>query len=101
MDLLYHVEMPLVEVLADMEYEGVKVDKEKLNELGSQFKEIIKKLESEIYEISGEEFNINSPKQLGVILFEKLGLPVIKKTKTGYSTNAEVLEKLRDKASNN
>ena len=71
MDYLYHVEMPLVEVLADMEYEGVKVDKEKLNELGSQFKEIIKKLESEIYEISGEEFNINSPKQLGVILFEK------------------------------
>ena len=60
----------------------IKVDKEKLNELGLQFKEIIKKLESEIYEISGEEFNINSPKQLGVILFEKLGLPVIKKTKT-------------------
>ena len=96
--LLYHVEMPLVEVLADMEYEGVKVDKEKLNELGSQFKEIIKKLESEIYEISGEEFNINSPKQLGLILFEKLGLPVIKKTKTGYSTNAEVLDKLKDQS---
>ena len=96
--LLYHVEMPLVEVLADMEYEGVKVDKEKLNELGSQFKEIIKKLESGIYEISGEEFNINSPKQLGVILFEKLGLPVIKKTKTGYSTNAEVLDKLKDQS---
>ena len=96
--LLYHVEMPLVEVLADMEYEGVKVDKEKLNELGSQFKEIIKKLESEIYEISGEEFNINSPKQLGVILFEKLGLPVIKKTKSGYSTNAEVLDKLKDQS---
>ena len=96
--LLYHVEMPLVEVLADMEYEGVKVDKEKLNELGSQFKEIIKKLESEIYKISGEEFNINSPKQLGVILFEKFGLPVIKKTKTGYSTNAEVLDKLKDQS---
>ena len=96
--LLYHVEMPLVEVLADMEYEGIKVDKEKLNELGLQFKEIIKKLESEIYEISGEEFNINSPKQLGVILFEKLGLPVIKKTKTGYSTNAEVLDKLKDQS---
>lgn len=96
--LLYHVEMPLVEVLADMEYEGVKVDKEKLNELGSQFKEIIKKLESEIYKISGEEFNINSPKQLGVILFEKLGLPVIKKTKTSYSTNAEVLDKLKDQS---
>ncbi|WP_296647160.1 DNA polymerase I [Romboutsia sp. 13368] len=94
--LLYHVEMPLVEVLADMEYEGIKVDVKKLNELGSQFKDIIKKLEEEIYEISKEEFNINSPKQLGVILFEKLGLPVIKKTKTGYSTNAEVLDKLKD-----
>ena len=96
--LLYHIEMPLVEVLADMEYEGIKVDKEKLNELGLQFKEIIKKLESEIYEISGEKFNINSPKQLGVILFEKLGLPIIKKTKTGYSTNAEVLDKLKDQS---
>ena len=63
-----------------------------------EFKEIRKKLESEIYEISGEEFNINSPKQLGVILFEKLGLPVIKKTKTGYSTNAEVLDKLKDQS---
>ncbi len=96
--LLYHVEMPLVEVLADMEYEGIKVDVKKLNELGSQFKDIIKKLEQEIYEISKEEFNINSPKQLGVILFEKLGLPVIKKTKTGYSTNAEVLDKLKDQS---
>ena len=96
--LLYHIEMPLVEVLADMEYEGIKVDKEKLNELGLQFKGIIKKLESEIYEISGEKFNINSPKQLGVILFEKLGLPIIKKTKTGYSTNAEVLDKLKDQS---
>ncbi len=96
--LFYHVEMPLVEVLGYMEYEGVKVDREKLNELGSEFKEIIKILEEEIYEIAGEKFNINSPKQLGVILFEKLELPVIKKTKTGYSTNAEVLDKLRDKS---
>ena len=96
--LLYHVEMPLVEVLADMEFEGIKVDKEKLNELGLQFKDIIKKLEEEIFEISGEKFNINSPKQLGVILFEKLGLPIVKKTKTGYSTNAEVLDKLRDQS---
>ena len=68
-----------------------------LNELGTEFKEIISKLESEIYEMAGESFNINSPKQLGVILFEKLELPVIKKTKTGYSTNTEVLDKLRDK----
>ncbi|MGL5750668.1 MAG: DNA polymerase I [Paraclostridium sp.] len=95
--LFYHVEMPLVEVLGYMEYEGVQVDKEKLLELGEEFKNSIEKLESEIYELAEEEFNINSPKQLGVILFEKLQLPVIKKTKTGYSTNAEVLDKLRDK----
>ena len=95
--LFYHVEMPLVEVLGYMEYEGVKVDKDKLIELGEEFRISIEKLESEIYKLAGEEFNINSPKQLGVILFEKLGLPVIKKTKTGYSTNAEVLEKLSDK----
>lgn len=94
--LFYHVEMPLVEVLGSMEFEGVKVDKEKLNELGLEFKEIISNLEKEIFNLAGEEFNINSPKQLGVILFEKLQLPVIKKTKTGYSTNAEVLDKLKD-----
>lgn len=96
--LFYHIEMPLVEVLGDMEHEGIKVDKEKLNELGVEFREIIKRLEKEIYDIAGEEFNINSPKQLGVILFEKLGLPVIKKTKTGYSTNADVLEKLKNQS---
>ncbi|GAA0105265.1 DNA polymerase I [Paraclostridium sordellii] len=95
--LFYHVEMPLVEVLGYMEFEGVMVDKDKLVELGEEFKLSIDKLESEIYLLAGEEFNINSPKQLGVILFEKLELPVIKKTKTGYSTNAEVLERLRDK----
>ena len=95
--LFYHVEMPLVEVLGYMEYEGVMVDKDKLIELGEEFKLSIDKLEQEIYKLAGEEFNINSPKQLGVILFDKLELPVIKKTKTGYSTNAEVLEKLRDK----
>ena len=95
--LFYEVEMPLVEVLGEMEFVGIEVDKEMLNELGTEFKEIINKLESEIYEMAGESFNINSPKQLGVILFEKLELPVIKKTKTGYSTNAEVLDKLRDK----
>ena len=94
--LFYHIEMPLVEVLGEMEFDGIKVDKDKLYELGVEFKEKIKALEEEIYEIAGEVFNINSPKQLGVILFEKLQLPVIKKTKTGYSTNAEVLDKLRD-----
>lgn len=97
MDELFHsVEMPLVEVLGSMEYRGIKVDKDKLNELGIEFRKIISGLEGEIYELSGETFNINSPKQLGVILFEKLELPVIKKTKTGYSTNADVLEKLKD-----
>ncbi|WGX76697.1 DNA polymerase I [Paraclostridium bifermentans] len=95
--LFYHVEMPLVEVLGYMEYEGVMVDKDKLIELGEEFKISIDKLEKDIYNLAGEEFNINSPKQLGVILFEKLELPVIKKTKTGYSTNAEVLEQLSDK----
>ena len=95
--LFYEVEMPLVEVLGEMEFVGIEVDREMLNELGTEFKEIISKLEAEIYEMAGESFNINSPKQLGVILFEKLELPVIKKTKTGYSTNAEVLDKLRDK----
>ena len=95
--LFYHVEMPLVEVLGSMEYIGMKVDKDQLNELKEKFTTIINELENEIFKLAGEPFNINSPKQLGVILFEKLGLPVIKKTKTGYSTNAEVLEKLRDK----
>lgn len=95
--LFYHVEMPLVEVLGSMEYIGMKVDKDQLNELKEKFTTIINELENEIFELAGEPFNINSPKQLGVVLFEKLGLPVIKKTKTGYSTNAEVLEKLRDK----
>ncbi|MDR0879513.1 MAG: DNA polymerase I [Clostridioides sp.] len=95
--LFYHVEMPLVEVLGHMEYVGVEVDREKLDELSAQFKDTIASLENDIYSMSGERFNIGSPKQLGVILFEKLGLPVIKKTKTGYSTNADVLEKLKDK----
>ncbi|WP_411683087.1 DNA polymerase I [Clostridium thailandense] len=96
-ELLYKVELPLTEVLAGIEYEGFKVDTEKLMELGEKFKIEIDNMQKEIYEISGEEFNINSPKQLGKILFEKLDLPVIKKTKTGYSTNAEVLEELSDK----
>ena len=95
-NLFYNVEMPLVEVLGSMEFYGIKVDKDTLNELGFEFKNSIKKLEDEIYDIAGEKFNINSPKQLGVILFEKLGLKVIKKTKTGYSTNIEVLEKLKN-----
>lgn len=94
-ELFYDIEMPLIEVLGYMEYEGFKVDIEKLEQLKEEYSIIIQTLETNIYDMAGEEFNINSPKQLGVILFEKLELPIIKKTKTGYSTNAEVLEKLR------
>ena len=95
--LYYSIELPLVNVLSSMESEGFLIDKKVLNELAKKFKEEIDTTQKEIYELSEEEFNINSPKQLGKILFEKLDLPVIKKTKTGYSTNAEVLEKLEDK----
>jgi len=96
-ELLYKVEQPLTDVLAAIESEGFKIDSEKLTELGEKFKYEISKVQKEIYNLAGEEFNINSPKQMGKILFEKLDLPVIKKTKTGYSTNAEVLEELSDK----
>ncbi|AHM56432.1 DNA polymerase I [Peptoclostridium acidaminophilum DSM 3953] len=92
--LLYEVEMPLVEVLGSMEYEGILVDQNILMQLREEFSLTIAKLEEDIHRFAGEEFNINSPKQLGVILFEKLNLPVVKKTKTGYSTDAQVLEKL-------
>lgn len=95
--LYYEVELPLVEVLAHMEFNGFKVDLEVLNQLGEEFQEEIDKLTKEIYDLAGEEFNINSPKQMGVVLFDKLDLPVIKKTKTGYSTDAEVLDKLKGK----
>ncbi|KEI12271.1 DNA polymerase I [Clostridium novyi B str. ATCC 27606] len=95
-DLFYNVELPLTKVLASMECEGFKVDKDRLTEIGEKFKAEIKMLEKEIHKLAGEDFNIKSPKQLGKILFEKLDLPIIKKTKTGYSTNAEVLEKLKD-----
>lgn len=95
--LLHDVELPLVEALAFMEKEGFRVETKKLDELGEKFKFEMDKTEKEIYELAGESFNINSPKQLGKILFEKLDLPVIKRTKTGYSTNAEVLEELSDK----
>jgi DNA polymerase-1 len=87
----------LTEALAFVEAEGFKVDKEKLSELGEKFKIEIEAVQKEIYALADEEFNISSPKQLGKILFEKLDLPVVKKTKTGYSTNAEVLEELSDK----
>lgn len=96
-NLLYEVEEPLTEVLSNMENEGFRVDSRKLTEIGEKFKSEIVNTEKDIYDMAGEEFNVNSPKQLGKILFEKLDLPVVKKTKTGYSTNAEVLEELSDK----
>lgn len=88
------IEMPLVFVLADMEKEGVRAEKAELESYGAQLTGRIAELETSIYEKSGETFNINSPKQLGVILFEKLQMPNGKKTKTGYSTAADVLERL-------
>ena len=94
--LYYDIEMPLIFVLADMESYGIKVDKKTLEKYKADLEESIEKTTKEIYALAGEEFNINSPKQLGVILFEKLGLPGGKKTKTGYSTAAEVLEGLRN-----
>ncbi|WP_125152621.1 DNA polymerase I [Clostridium rectalis] len=96
-ELYYDVELPLTSVLASMETEGFRIDKDGLTNIGEKFSNEISKVQKEIFDLSGEEFNVNSPKQLGKILFEKLDLPVIKKTKTGYSTNAEVLEALEDK----
>lgn len=95
--LYNEVELPLCEVLASMEYYGVKADAEGIKAFGEGLTEQISALTAEIYELAGEQFNISSPKQLGEILFEKLGLPAKKKTKSGYSTNAEVLESLMDK----
>lgn len=96
-ELYLSIELPLVKVLADMEYEGFSVDKSMLEVLSADFAKQIEVLTADIYKLAGEEFNINSTKQLGVILFDKLGLPVVKKTKTGYSTDVEVLEQLSDK----
>ncbi|PLR77775.1 DNA polymerase I [Bacillus sp. V3-13] len=93
-ELFTDLELPLSLILADMESQGVKVDLERLRTMGTELTIRLKEIEERIHEQAGEAFNINSPKQLGVILFEKLGLPAIKKTKTGYSTSADVLEKL-------
>ncbi|MFH1347470.1 MAG: DNA polymerase I, partial [Candidatus Margulisiibacteriota bacterium] len=92
--LFYEVEMPLVEVLVEMESNGISIDAKLLNKMSQEMEKSLKDLEEHIYAIAGETFNINSPKQLSKILFEKLMLPVIKRTKTGASTNAEVLEEL-------
>ncbi len=93
--LLLEVEIPLAYVLADMENVGFKVDLDGLSEFSAKLDSMISQSMAHIYELAGCEFNINSPKQLGEVLFDKLDLPAVKKTKTGYSTNAEVLEKLR------
>ncbi|KGR77482.1 DNA polymerase I [Ureibacillus manganicus] len=96
-NLYYDLELPLATILGSMESEGIKVDFSTLEKMGEELTQKITQLENEIYELAGEKFNINSPKQLGVILFEKLELPAVKKTKTGYSTAADVLEKLKSK----
>jgi len=95
LDLFYNIDMPTVEVLSDMQWNGMYVDEEELSKFGDELSKKIEVLTKEIHEMAGEEFNINSTKQLGEILFEKMKLPVIKKTKSGYSTDVDVLEKLK------
>ncbi|MFX3908003.1 DNA polymerase I [Streptococcus suis] len=96
LDLLFDMELPLANVLAKMEIAGIKVEAETLKAMQSENEVLIDQLTKEIYELAGQEFNINSPKQLGIILFEEMGLPLeyTKKTKTGYSTAVDVLERL-------
>ncbi len=97
-ELFNEMELPLSIVLAEMELTGVKVNDKRLMEMKEEFAIRLKDIEQRVYELAGEEFNLNSPKQLGVILFEKMGYPVIKKTKTGYSTAVDVLEQMREQA---
>lgn len=92
------IELPLIHTLLVMEKHGIYIDTEKLQYTTTRFKAELAEVQADIYELAGETFNINSPKQLGVILFEKMNLPVIKKTKTGYSTDAEVLDMLRNES---
>ncbi len=96
MELFEKIDMPTVEVLSDMQWNGMGIEENELEEFGKTLKDGLEILTQEIYNIAGEEFNINSPKQLGEILFEKLELPVKKKTKSGYSTAEDVLEKLKN-----
>ncbi|MBT3181474.1 MAG: DNA polymerase I [Deltaproteobacteria bacterium] len=95
-DLYYKMELPLLEVLVDMQIAGMKIDQSQLKTLDNEFTKRLLDLEKAIYDAAGEEFKINSPKQLGVVLFEKLGLPGGKKTKTGFSTSQDILEGLAD-----
>ena len=95
--LYYEIELPLCPVLAEMEQSGFLVDRDALTAFGESMVSTIDALQRSIWDMAGEEFNVNSPKQLGAVLFDKLLLPGGKKTKTGWSTNADVLEKLRDK----
>lgn len=95
-ELFKELEMPLSLILGDVEHTGIKVDTGRLEKTRVELKERLDQIEMDVYELAGEKFNMNSPKQLGPILFEKLKLPVIKKTKTGYSTAADVLEQLQD-----
>lgn len=94
-DLFFEIDMPTVEVLSNMQWNGMYIDEEELSGFGEELREKLEVLTKTIYEMAGEEFNINSTKQLGEILFEKMKLPVIKKTKSGYSTDGDVLEKLK------
>lgn len=96
-EVFTRAELPLIEVLAAMERQGFTVDRETLAEQGKLLAERLDRITCEIYDLAGEEFNINSPVQLGEVLFEKLGLPAGKKTKRGYSTSADILEKIKDK----
>ena len=96
MDLFKNIEMPLITVLADMECSGVKVDRSILEDMEKEMSTRISELEQSIYREANQEFNISSPKQLGVVLFEDLGLPYAKKTKTGYKTDVNILNKLKD-----
>lgn len=95
-DLFKNIELKLAYVLADMECEGIRVDSDKLSKMGEKLNEKIEKLTKEIYELAGEEFNIQSPKQLGEILFNKLEIPYPKKKKTSYSTAREILDKIEE-----
>ena len=94
---LRFIEIPLAKVLADMELVGFKIDVDGICGYGEELAVTAEALKSRIYMLAGQEFNINSPKQLGEVLFEKMGLPFSKKTKTGYSTDAETLQKLLPK----